>query len=369
MLAESVDLHVFFAHRQLPEHQAEAGFGIPFEWDSNLLTGFEYSFLDNRSRNPGTTRYSGCDTPQIAASLESGRFDAVLTMGWYLKSYVQALMTCGRAGLRSMVRGDSTLAASRGPIVPLLKRLLYPALLRRIDAFLVVGRQSRSYLESFGVTDDRMFWSPHSVDNDWFARRAHESIDSLASIRADLGCRPHEMIVLFVGKFIQCKRPMDLVRALATLRERGVPVRGVFVGHGELYSEIRRIGDRIEAPIELVGFKNQSELPAIYAAADLLVLSSDRETWGLVVNEAMACGTPAIVSSAVGCADDLIEPGVTGFQYPVGDIDALAGAIERLLPIAGSDLMKNALARKSSEYSLERAVDGILNAIGNGRAR
>jgi len=368
-MARELDLHVLFTHRQLPEHQAEAGFGIPFEWDSDLLGGYEYSFLDNHSRRPGTNWYGGCDTPQIGTSLESGKFDAVLVMGWYLKSYVQALMACRRIGLRTMVRGDSTLTAKRSAAVQLVKRLLYPSMFRRIDAFLVVGQQSRSYLAAFGVTEDRMFWSPHSVDNEWFSGSARASKESLPAVRRDLGCQADEKIVLFVGKFVPRKRPLDLVKALARLRERDVPVRGVFVGHGELYDEIRSLGESINAPIELVGFKNQSELPAIYAAAALLALpSSGEETWGLVVNEAMACRTPAVVSSEVGCADDLIETGITGFQYPVGDVEALAGAIERLLPISGSNSVRQALDRKISEYSLETAVGGVLSAMRNDNA-
>jgi glycosyltransferase involved in cell wall biosynthesis len=115
----------------------------------------------------------------------------------------------------------------------------------------------------------------------------------------------------------------------------------------------------------LLGFRNQSELPAIYAAADVLVLPSDRqETWGLVINEAMAAGLPVIASDAVGCVPDLITPGVTGDRFPTGDVDALAAALRALIddPTRGPRMAAGAVAR-ISEYSAGRAAAGVMEAV------
>ena len=366
-LSEVVDLHVFYAHRQSPEQQADSGFGVPFEWDSNLLDGYGHTFMANRSRRPNTHSYGGCDSPEVEQRLAQGGFDTLLTMGWFLKSYVQAIRASKRLGMRVMVRGDSTLAERRGLLLRAAKRVAFPAALRQINAFPIVGRRSRLYLEHFGVSEERMFWSPHAVDNGWFAATAQKTKSSRERTRADLGALPGESIVLFVGKFLALKRPFDVVKALASLHARGANVRGIFVGDGELDAGLRNTARETHAPISFVGFKNQSELPAIYAAADVLVLPSDQETWGLVVNEAMACGTPAIVSDAVGCSDDLIDAGTTGFRYPVGDIESLAVAIESMLPIASSGGVKRALEDKMREYSLESAVAGIVAAREHGR--
>jgi glycosyltransferase involved in cell wall biosynthesis len=362
-----VDVHVFFAHRQSPKQQGDAGFGVPFEWDSNLLGGYEHTFMLNRSRRPSTESYGGCDSPEIEQRLAGGSFDALLAMGWYLKSYVQAIRASNRLGMGVMVRGDSTLGERRNLLVRAAKRVIFPIAHRQISAFPVVGKQSKLYLEHFGVGQERMFWSPHAVDNEWFAAKAQAATGSRQDTRAALGCLPGESIVLFVGKFVAHKRPGDLVEALATLHTQGAKVRGIFVGDGELDGRLRVIAGQTNAPVSLVGFKNQSELPAIYAAADVLVLPSARETWGLVVNEAMACGTPAIVSNAVGCADDLIETGNTGYRYRVGDIESLSAAIKAMLQIASSDGVNRALREKMHEYSLERAVEGILAAREYGR--
>ena len=113
-------------------------------------------------------------------------------------------------------------------------------------------------------------------------------------------------------------------------------VQVVLVGSGELEDALREAAtSELEVPVHFAGFKNQSELPQYYVGADLLVLPSDGgETWGLVVNEAMACGLPAVVSDAVGCAPDLIDAGETGEVFPMGDIEALADALERALPLS-----------------------------------
>lgn len=365
-LTNALDLHVFFAHRQTPEQQADAGFDVEFDWDIDLFDGYSYTYLSNQAYRKQTNTYHGCDTPDIETELVSRKFDAVMTMGWYLKSYVQTLKACRRLRLPILVRGDSTLATRRSRLNRAVKRFFFPRFLQKFDGFLVVGERSRAYLRHYGVTDERMYWSPHAVDNDRFAAKAREALPVLGSVRKCLGCQSDEFLVLFVGKFTPIKRPLDVVRAVAVLNEQNIPVRGVFVGDGELKEQIRAVADQLNAPITLTGFKNQADLPAIYAAADVLVLPSMQETWGLVVNEAMACGTPVIVSSAVGCAPDLIESGATGYQFPVGDVPALVLCIRESITLSGSRRAQEALTRKMAIYSLSTAVEGIVRAANHG---
>jgi len=361
-LTSYLDIHVFFAHRKTAMEQAGDGFGIPFNWDADLLGGYEHTFLNNRAKRPSTERFFGCDTPEIYQLLRTGSFHAVLTMGWYLKSYIQATMASKRLRIPVMVRGDSTLLSPRSYLRGTIKRVLYPTLLAQLDAYLVVGHHAKDYLLYYGAKESRMFWCRHIVDNNWFRSRADACMTGAEVNRRDLGGLPEESMILFVGKFDPNKEPLDLVRALSILRNEGLPVRGVFVGDGRLYGDIERTAEELHVPVTLTGFKNQSEMPAIYAAADLLVLPSSSETWGLVVNEAMACSTPAIVSDMVGCAPDLIEEGQTGYQYPVGDIRALADAIRKLIPIAQSDSVRLAIERKMTAYSAENAANGIFEA-------
>jgi glycosyltransferase involved in cell wall biosynthesis len=348
-LAKRCDLTVFFAHRQTPEQQASAGFGVAFDWDVDLLSGYDSRYLVNVARQPSTDRFAGCDTPGVGDEIARGRFDAFIVPGWALRSYWQAVRACRRLGVPVLVRGDSQLGSQRTSVVRIAKALAFSHLLRRFDGFLYVGQRNREYLLHHGAPAHRLFFSPHCVDNDAFAAAS-------SGLRRPPGRRR----VLFVGKLIGRKHPTDLLHAVARLRDK--PVQIAFAGSGELEAELRQIAEASSVHADFMGFVNQSELPAVYASADLLVLPSDGlETWGLVVNEAMACGIPAIVSDAVGCGPDLIEPGQTGAIFPLGDVAALASAIENVLSFDGEPTRRH-LAAKMALYSPARAATAIVDA-------
>jgi glycosyltransferase involved in cell wall biosynthesis len=348
-LARRCDLTVFFAHRQTAEQQARAGFGVAFDWDVDLLSGYDSRFLVNVARRPSTDRFTGCDTPGIADEIARGRFDAFVVPGWALRSYWQAVRACRRLGVPVLVRGDSQLGMQRNSAVRIAKALAFSHLLRRFDGFLYVGQRNREYLLHYGVPAERLFFSPHCVDNDAFAA-ASSVIHRPESRRR----------VLFVGKLVGRKHPADLLHAVARLRDK--PVQIAFAGAGELESELRKIAAASSVDAEFMGFLNQSELPAAYASADVLVLPSDgQETWGLVVNEAMACGIPAIVSDVVGCGPDLIDPGQTGATFPFGDVAALASAIESVLAFDPEQTRRH-LAAKMALYSPARAAAAVVDA-------
>lgn len=348
-LAKRCDLTVFFAHRQTPEQQARAGFSVAFNWDVDLLSGYDSRYLVNVARRPSTDRFAGCDTPGIGDEIARGKFDAFIVPGWALRSYWQAVRACRRLGVPVLVRGDSQLGSRRNGAVRIAKALAFSHLLRRFDGFLYVGQRNREYLLHYGVPAHRLFFSPHCVDNDAFAAASR-------GIRRPQGRRR----VLFVGKLIGRKHPADLLHAVAQLRDK--PVQIAFAGSGKLEAELRQIAAASSVHADFMGFVNQSELPAVYASADLLVLPSDGlETWGLVVNEAMACGIPAIVSDAVGCGPDLIDPGQTGAIFPLGDVAALSSAIENVLSF-DAELTRRHLAAKMAFYSPVRAATAIVDA-------
>jgi glycosyltransferase involved in cell wall biosynthesis len=348
-LAKRCDLTVFFAHRQTAEQQARAGFGVAFDWDVDLLSGYDSRFLTNIARQPSTERFAGCDTPGIAEEIARGNFDAFVVPGWALRSYWQAVRACRRRRVPVLVRGDSQLGSQRNSAVRLAKGLAFSQLLRRFDGFLYVGQRNREYLLHYGVPAERLFFSPHCVDNDAFAA-ASSGIDR----------SPDRRRVLFVGKLIGRKHPADLLHAVARLDDKAVQI--AFAGSGELEPELRQIAAASSVHADFLGFVNQSELPAVYASADLLVLPSDsQETWGLVVNEAMACGIPAVVSDVVGCGPDLVEAGRTGTTFPFGDTAALAGAIGNVLSFDPEQTRRH-LAAKMAVYSPARAAGAVIDA-------
>ena len=375
-LARRMDVEVLYAHRQNGNGQAKAGFGVPFEWDTPLLEGYVLRWLRNVARSPGIDTFAGCDTPELAEVLRPTQFDAVLILGWNRKCHLQAAVACWRQGLPLLSRGDSHLRTPRSWARRLAKYVPYRLLLPRCAAHLYVGRANREYLRHYGVPDSRLFFSPHGVDNTVFAAEAEraraEGVDR--ALRSELGIGPTDFVVLFVGKLIEKKRPQDLISACGRIRatSSGRPVRAVVVGDGPLRGAVEAAAGPWSDRIRFVGFRNQSELPRWYAMADALALPSSEETWGMVVNEAMACGVPALVSDAVGCAEDLIENGRTGCVFSVGDVDGMTEGLVRLEALLRRDLegVRRDLRARTADYSLESATKGLeeaLEFVGQGR--
>ncbi len=358
-LARQYELTVFFAHRTTAADQSKAGFGVGFDWDVDLLTGYAYEFLDNVASQPGLDHFGGCDTPSIGNKLREGNYKALLVMGWYLKCFVQGIWSAKRLGLPVIVRGDSHLETPRSAAKRAAKAIIYPLALRSFDAGLYVGERSRSYWEHYGYPRHRLFFSPHCVDKHWFAQRATE--EARRNLRERHGISPQAKVVLFAGKLVPFKRPLDLIEAASSLLPRMPDLTVLIAGAGMLSDSINTLAAMNKFQLVNLGFCNQTEMPAVYAAADVLVLpSSGQETWGLVANEALACGRPIIVSDVCGCALDLAADGTAGRIFPMGNVAALANTIAELLD---NPPETEAIVAKASDYSLEKAVQGISDAL------
>ncbi|MDO9443095.1 MAG: glycosyltransferase family 4 protein [Beijerinckiaceae bacterium] len=355
-LSKRLDLDVFFALDPTPEDQGRAGFGAGFSWDVDLVSGYRHQFLKNVATRPGIS-FAGADTPEVGPLLRNGHYDAVLVLGFYLKTFLQAAWACKRAGVPVMVRGDNHLLEPRSRAKQMIKRVVYPVALRTFDAALYVGQRSRDYFQHYAYPQDRLFFVPHGLDEEAFAAEA--SPDARARARAELGISQEAKVALFVGKFLARKRAEDLLRASAIALQEGRDVQVLLAGSGPLEDDLKALARTLGVVAHFAGFQNQSRMPSIYAASDLMVLPSDNESWGLVANEALACGKPILLSDAVGAAPDLAQDGMAGGVFPVGDYGALARQMMTLLayPPPARDI-----ARRSAEYSTAAAIKGLEQA-------
>jgi glycosyltransferase involved in cell wall biosynthesis len=356
-----LELKVFFG--MVPDAtQQGVGFGVPFRWDVPLLEGYPSEVLPNRAARPSLGTFDGCDTPQVAGPLRAFAPDVAVLTGWHSKMLLQAWWACVRSGVPRIVRGESNAMPRRAA----WKRALHRVWLRSFDRFLAIGKSNREFYRRAGIPDGRIHACPYFVDNGRFAAASDALRDRRTDLRRRWSIPDEAACFLFSGKLVPKKHPLDLLHALRRAAAAGAPAHALIVGDGELMADARAVVADGRLPVTFAGFLNQTEIASAYVAADCLVLPSDTgETWGLVVNEAMACGRPALVSDQVGCGPDLIDEGVTGATFPMGDVDALA---RRLVALAADPEGLRAMGTRARElvtrrYSVERAVEGTVEAI------
>jgi glycosyltransferase involved in cell wall biosynthesis len=252
--------------------------------------------------------------------------------------------------------------------------MLYPLFMRRFDLCLPYGLLSAEYFRLYGAK--RIVISPHFVDNDFFLSGAGDLAPDRDELRNKWRIPENAFCFLFCGKFQQKKHPLDILKALKqvlTLNCSDGDTAGIhpaqiyllMVGDGGLRLECEQFARMNHLPVTFAGFLNQREIIKGYVAGDCLLLASDSgETWGLVVNEAMACDLPAIVSDACGCLPDLIVEGETGYSFPCGDIEALADRMRRMVTDKEARIrMSEGARRHISKFSVERAADTLIEAI------
>jgi glycosyltransferase involved in cell wall biosynthesis len=321
-----IALKVYFCddHGLRPSYDTQ--FGRAIQYDVPLVEGYAHEFLPNLHPRP-TPKPSKLLNPGVARLLLGDVCDVLVVHGYNFPSAMLALL--GPHGRTKVVlRGESNLLRPRSTPIRLAKNVYLRSLFSRIDHFLAIGSLNAAYYAAYGVPRERISVAPYTVDDSLFASARASNEAERRARRSALGLPPDGLLVLFVGKFIPLKRPLDIVRAVASLPS-DCAVSLALAGSGELEAQVRaeiaQLG--VEKRVQLLGFKNQSELPQLYGCADVLVLASDTETWGLVVNEAMAAGMVPIVTDRVGCGPDLVEPSCI---YPFGDVTALQAILTRM---------------------------------------
>jgi glycosyltransferase involved in cell wall biosynthesis len=242
------------------------------------------------------------------------------------------------------------------------KKFLWPRLFSLADQIIVPSSRTRDLMRSLGFAEDRITLTPYCVDNDWWTAQSAD-VDR-AAIRSTWRVEPDAAVVLFCGKLQPWKRPGDLLEAFAaTGITRAVLV---FAGEGPLRQTLfqRALDLGIAARVRFLGFVNQSALPGVYKASDLMVLPSEYEPFAVVVNEASCCGCPVAASDRVGAAIDLIAPVNPDFIFPCGDVSVLTGLLQRALSdpteLAGRG---DVALRRMQSWSARENISGVLEAV------
>lgn len=346
-------------------------FGLSFSWDLDSLSGYTHRRLAVADGATPTTFWKCRLQESLRKRIRDAGVTAIWIQGWQVLAYWQAVHEAKAAGAAVWLRGESN---DLKP-VPWWKRNLKRALLgwlfRRIDRFLYIGTANKRLYESYGVHESALLAAPYAVDNERFARQAEALRGRRSEIRREWKIPADAFCILFCGKFIEKKRPHDVV-ASARLLSTDAPVHLLFVGAGELGASLRAqthvvfdadaggaAGADRGPQATFAGFLNQTEISRAYVAADCLVLPSDHgETWGLVVNEAIASGLPCVVSDACGCAEDVSR--VAGCRrFELGDVEGLARELRAVRAASGVD-SKTFTERFSFRTTIESVVQSFL---------
>jgi glycosyltransferase involved in cell wall biosynthesis len=327
-----LDIQAAYCSLQGAQPGVDPDFGIEVTWDIPLLEGYPWVQIPNRSWRPGLGRFWGLFNPGLWTLIRNGGFDAVvLFTGYRYASFWIALAAAKFSGKAVLFGTDATELTARDGRrwKSTAKRWLWPVIFRLADVVIVPSTRGVELVRSLNLPADSILLTPYVVDNDWWSERA-ANVDR-AAVRRAWGVPEDAAVVLFCAKLQPWKRPQDLLRAFAAARISGAYL--IFAGEGplraELEAEARSLG--LGDQVRFLGFANQTQLPEIYRASDLMVLPSEYEPFGLVVNEAMLCGCPVAVSDRVGAGDDLVSPGQNGFVFPVGNIDALTALLKEVL--------------------------------------
>lgn len=364
LTAHGFDLTVYYAHDDSLVGAIDPEFGVPVTWDRPLMDGYRSVVLTSKRSAAGKTSAMFARM-RLVRDLARRSYDAV-----FIHSYATSFSLAGYVGawLSSapvLLRTESEMIRPRHSSVQLAKDLLLRWLFRHTGAFLAIGKANVEFYRHYGVPADRLFMTPYCVDNDFFDRRRTELEPHRAQIKASFAFQADIPVIVFVGKFIERKRPMDLLEAYAAVLRGGTRVGLLLVGDGELRGEMERfIAAHHLHDVKITGFRNQTELPECYVIGDVFVLPARFDTWGLVLNEAMLFGLPVVVSDGVGARLDLVEPDVTGYVYAVGDVNALAAHLQSLIE---SPELRTRMGRSARErvhrYDYAACARGLADAL------
>ena len=340
-------------------------FGELPNWDISLVNGHPYEILKNYAFKKGIFYgFLGLVNWGIFKKLKQEKPDLLVILGWNYFTLVYAVICCKLLNIKVYVRGDNTLDFDKGisSVKKWFKKVYFGKLLFPLYNMVGwVGEKNKAYFQSYGVKDRKLIKLPHAIDNNRFGSFFLENINRLNLIKTKLNL-VSDFNIMFFGRLNKTKRILDIFNAIKSLKGN---VELVLVGDGveKEAIEMHAAANEIEN-FRITGFKNQLDIMEYYLSADVVVMASNyRETWGLVINEALNFNLPVIVSSEVGCSLDLVQES-NGFIFPVGDIQKLAGSIQYLINHPGE---RKKMGEKSGEiiqdFSYHTIIKNILNSI------
>jgi glycosyltransferase involved in cell wall biosynthesis len=316
---KNLNVKVIYASNHGAINSIDKDFQVKFSWDINMFNGYNYEILEKKIN----VNSFFLNTNKIYSKFREKKIDLCLILGWNNLFYLKAIFWSFFFGVPIIARAESNLLKKDSLIKKTLKKIVFYIFFKLFHKFLYIGKANYDFYKNYGVSKEKLIPGPYSVDNNFFNNLKNNKI----KIKSELKISKNKIIYIFSGKFIPRKRPLDILYAILDLKEKKLNYHFIFIGDGQQKKECIDFSKKnCLSNITFLGFVNQRKIREYYAIADIIIMPSEYETWGLAVNEAMASGCACIVSNKCGCFKDLVYTRgekKNGFVYQVGDIEKI----------------------------------------------
>ncbi len=355
--SDSIELIVYFTGNNalVPSHDPELN--RKTGWDHDISSGYQFHLIP-------PAFFIG--RLILLYKILSTRHDLIIVAGYVKLICLIIALLCRLAGVPVGLRSDSTfLYQNENSFKWKLKDIILPWLFKLFTTGHPTGSLAKTYLIHYGFSEESLFLYPYNVDNDYLMERCNASLKQQTEIKSLFGIDKNDFMVLGVLKFVPREDPITLLNAFARIVSEFPDAHLIMVGDGELSQEINRTVRKTGIKnVHLPGYVPYSHLPWYYGVAAVFVHPAIHESWGVSVNEAMACGVPVITADTVGAGVDLIVPGQTGLIFKAGDSESLAACIVQLISNPNLRKTMNTNARERiSDWSYSQTEKSLIQAL------
>jgi glycosyltransferase involved in cell wall biosynthesis len=333
-MAKEFDLNVYYFSDASIKGGMDKGFGREIKWDVPLLNDYSYTFLKNYSKSDSLSNKTfDAVNFGVIKKIVQDKSDVLIINGWSYFSNILVIITGRMLGKSVWLRSEnplrSELKKSKRNLF-LKKFFLKNIIFKLVSKFLYIGVESKDFFEYYGVPAKKLIYTPYAVNNSFFKTNYEAYKNKREIILTELHLPASHKIILYSAKYIPVKRPIDLIKAFEKLKIPDVSL--VMVGEGELRNEMEYyIKNNNLKNVYLTGFVNQSLISKYYSIANVFVMCSEFEPWGLSINEAINFNIPLVVSDIVGSVPNLVFNGQNGYVFEMGNTDDLSNCILKVL--------------------------------------
>lgn len=355
-LNPDIDLTVIFCDDITLKGYFEKDMNTVRTWDDlDMLEGYQSKFLKNYTTHNNDRELLTVINPGIILEVFRGNYDVMVIGGYMGVTYWLAVLACKLTKTRTIFKGESTLNnINRGKLTERIKKYALKIFFRLIDTEFFSCTGNKEFLDFYSVGNNQISL-PCAVDNAYYQSKYFENLSARELLRHELGIADNEVVITTVGKLVERKNPLGIIRSVAECQIKNPVI--LYVGDGPLKAAIQREADANEVKVIFTGYKITSDVAKYYSISDIYFQISRYDPSPKSLNEAMNFYLPIIVTNVIGTAIDLVSHDQNGFIVDQSDQSQLTNALNSL----NTREVRETMGRKSAEiirgHSIELSVE------------